>query len=201
MKKLTVKQVEQKLDQAAKRAGLASWQDIHTVMGVGARQVRRWRNKADSQPDDVSIIPMLPLIVVDSMCAGQCVLPVIKDISDQIPAKYLHKATDYQCPPVAFLKSLVGRKQLLGVSIKEISSSMGISDQRLGDSINKESLTFINYAVFMMLCGVRVEQLFYEHTETLKEKLTRIISDTDKLSDKAKLEAITEKIQKIIDEL
>ncbi|EGR1072035.1 hypothetical protein EFU51_16935 [Vibrio cholerae] len=203
MKKLTVKQVEQKLDQAAKRAGFATWKDIHTALGVGDRQVRRWRNKADSQPDDLSIIPMLPLLVIESMCQGKFVLPVIKDVSEKIPAKYLHKASDYQCPPAEFLKSLVGRKQLLGVPIKEISSKMGISDQRLGDAINKESLTFINYAVLMMLCGVNVERLFYAVDEalTLKEKLTRVIDEADKQSDKAELEAIKNGLQQIINDL
>nr|AKN38393.1 hypothetical protein [Vibrio splendidus]AKN40587.1 hypothetical protein [Enterovibrio norvegicus] len=203
MKKLTVKQVEQKLDQAAKQAGFATWKDIHHALGVGDRQVRRWRNKADTQPDDVSIIPTLPLIVIESMCQGKFVLPVIKDISEKIPAKYLHKASDYHCPPSEFLKSLVGRKQLLGVPIKEISSSMGISDQRLGDAINKESLTFINYAVLMMLCGVSVERLFYTTNEslTLKERLIQVLDEADKQSEKAELEAIKSGIKQIIENL
>jgi len=160
LESLTVSQVEQALIALAKKYQLDDFKQVHKLVGVSDRTLRRWRNKADSAPLEPSNIPYLGAVAVWSLLQGQSVLDVVRDVRESIPREYLTTAENYVCPPTDFLKSLVGKKQLLGLTIAELSSILHCSHVQLGKDIKFESLSYLTFCSLLMLCGFKPSEVF-----------------------------------------
>lgn len=158
--KPTVSEVEKVLNGIADKYALGDFKEVHKIIGVSDRTLRRWRAKADREPLNPSNIPTLASLAIFSIHQGFLLTQNYKSLTDQIPKKYLMTANNYICPPADFLKSLVGKNNILGMTIKELASLLHVSHVQLGADIKREKLSYLTFSAILMICGFSPCQVF-----------------------------------------
>lgn len=156
----TVGEVEYTLKAIASKYNLEDWKQVHEIIGVTDRTIRRWRSKADSEPNTLSKIPTTASLVIASLENGALITRNEQNLRKHIPLEYLMSAKEYVCPPTDFLKSLVGRKKILGMTIKELSEYLHCSHIQLGADIKREKVSYLTFSVILMLCGFKPFEVF-----------------------------------------
>lgn len=156
----TVLEVENVLFSIADKYGLEDFKAVHSIVGVSDRTLRRWRGKADSEPLNASNIPFLASVSLWSILNDEFVLDGGQNVRSQIPNKYITDADNYICPPVDFLKSLVGKNNLLGWTIRELSEYLKCSYVQLGADIKREKVSYLTFCTILMFCGFTPKEVF-----------------------------------------
>lgn len=172
----TVGEVESTLKAIAIKYNLEDFKQVHGVIGVTDRTLRRWRSKADSEPNTASKIPTIASLVIASLEGGVLITHNWQDLREHIPSQYLMSAKDYVCPPAEFLKSLVGKKNILAMTIKELSEHLHCSPIQLGADIKREKVSYLTFSTILMLCGFKPFEVF-KLPQTDLEKEGQILQD------------------------
>lgn len=172
----TVGEVESTLKAIASKYNLEDFKQVHEVIGVTDRTLRRWRSKADSEPNTPSKIPTIASLVIASLEEGVLITRNWQDLREHIPSQYLMSAKDYVCPPSEFLKSLVGKKNILAMTIKELSEHLHCSHIQLGADIKREKVSYLTFSTILMLCGFKPFEVF-KLPQTDLEKEGQILQD------------------------
>lgn len=162
MNKFTVKDVDELINSIAKKYKLDDPKDVKDIIGVTDRTLRRWKAKCEVEPDNQSTITYLPLVCLISINKGEFVLQheIQHNLKKQIPENYIFSAQDYVCPPFEFLKTLVGKKNLLGWTLKELAERLKCSHVQLGADIKKEKISYLTYNTILMFCGFTPDEVF-----------------------------------------
>jgi len=190
---VSVGEVQELLNQVARINGLEDWSETFPLFGVSDRTVRRWRNKADESPSDPAKIPPLAWLCAQSIASGESQFPLIRDIADSIPSQYINNAMSYQCPPGDFLKSMIGKTGLLGVTRSELAKPLRLNATKLGQSIQNEEISFLTWAAILLMSGVPVERVFY--VNDIKARLKKLLDDSRQYSLEVKREMREANIQ------
>lgn len=168
----TVSHVEQALLVLAERYEMDVSKELNKVFGVSERTLRRWKKHSDLAPQEPSAAPFAAVVAIWSLLEEEYVLGVIRDVRADIPKEYLASADHYQCPPSEFLKSLVGKKQKLGVTITELADRLKISHTQLGQDIKNEKVGYLTFCSLMMMCGFKPSEVF--QVETRREYIYNV---------------------------
>lgn len=161
---ITVGQVQNLMNQAAKKFNLVDYRELHRLFGVNERNFRKWRNRADDCPDAPSAIPGRPLAYLKTLASGKCEFEPIPGVDwSKIPEQYITNAENFECPPVSVLELIVGRKGdgLIGLTRKELGRRLGLNWKKFSDDLNSGSISFSTWAAILLLCGVPYTKVFY----------------------------------------
>ena len=129
---------------------------VHEIIGVSERALRRWRSGEDNS---LSKIPASASLALHSIIKGSLITNNYNDLKDKIPLD-LMSSSNYKCPPVYFLKALIGRNNILKMTIKEVARKIAYSPIQLGADIKKEKVTYITYCLLLMLAGYKPCEVF-----------------------------------------
>ena len=183
----TVNEVESILKLIAIKYQLEDFKQVHKILGVTDRTLRRWRSKSDIEPNNKSSIPTLASLAIYSINEGLLITRNWQELRDQIPVDYLMTAQSYVCPPSDFLKSLVGKNNILGVTIKELAKLLYCSHIQLGADIKREKLSYLTFSTILMLCGFKPFEVFNLRPDSVRNKIDPI---TNYLKDKCVINEI-----------
>ncbi|WP_422615216.1 hypothetical protein, partial [Grimontia marina] len=110
-----------------------------------------------------------------------------QNLRNKIPPQYLMNAKNYVCPPADFLKSLVGKKNVLGWTLKELATRLRCSPEQLGADIKREKVSFLTFSAILMYCGYKPHEVFgltpneKENRVLLSEVINQYINDKNAL--------------------
>lgn len=140
-------------DELISLAMMLTYCQLHNVIGVGDRNLRRAKQNARRFPQQSSPMGFLTYNLLLSLVYD---MPVIKKEQDcqSMIEPYITDYSNFRCPPKDVLKSLIGKHGALKLSRSQVAARMNISSDTLSGAIEKESLSFPMWCAIMLMAGV-----------------------------------------------
>lgn len=158
--KPTVSEVFALIVKAAERFELADWREVHKIIGVSERTLRRWKSNIETDPLSLSSIPFTAYALLHSAAHGESYIqPLAGNNWKTIPKKYFYAPQNYTCPPKEVLTQFVGLKSLTGQTREQIGQAIGIAPKKLAEQINLGSVSWITWSLLLLYVGAPVNMV------------------------------------------
>lgn len=143
---------------AAEALGIEQFSTLCLALGVSPKTQQRWYKGFNDNPSGVSSMKFINYVQLKAIIGEPVIEPVSQEVN--IPKKYIMTAKNYQCPPLDFLKSLIGINSDLKMSRVDIASALSINRKWFSQIVADEQLTFLVYSGMLLLAGVKPETMF-----------------------------------------
>jgi len=100
---------------------------------------------------------------------------VLQHDKTKVPASYIFSIENFVSPSKEILTGFVGKKSITGLHRTELAKLFGWSPAYLGREFNNGNISFLNWALLLLLCGVSVGQLIKIKPTGQKNKLNEAI--------------------------
>jgi hypothetical protein len=128
--------------------------------GINERTYRRWTSKKTVNRLEKSTMPYGFWCVLIALSENKYIFGHVKkrDLS-QVPDKYICSIESFVSPSKDILTLFVGKNSITGLQRTELAKLFGWNAGHLGREFNKGSISFLNWVLLMMFCGVNINQL------------------------------------------
>jgi hypothetical protein len=128
--------------------------------GLNERTYRRWTAKKVADRTEKSSISYGIWSVLIALSDQKVIFADVekRDLS-QVPEKYICTLKDFVSPPKEILTLFVGKKSITGLQRTELAKLFGWNSTYLGREFNNGNISFLNWVLLLMLCGVNIKQL------------------------------------------
>jgi hypothetical protein len=130
------------------------------ISGIDARTVRRWTLKRTEDRKQKSTIPYVVWCILIVLSENKFIFADIKkrDLS-KVPNQYICSFDEFVSPPKEVLTQFVGRQSITGLTRTELASIFGWHPTYLGKEFNRGKITFLNWVIILLFCGVNINIL------------------------------------------
>ena len=175
----TVKEVEAIMIKAASKLG-CEVKNLYTYFDGDARTFRRWKENADKNPDQTSIIKYSPfaLLVAIASCdvtlekgkrkasVGDIIFtadkkplkPVNEGLWQLIKDNYVYTADNFERPNEKIVKFFYGKDSVTGIFRQDLAAMLGYDKNHFGRLIVK--MNFGTWASLLLCMGVPLSCIF-----------------------------------------
>lgn len=138
--------------------------ELYQLLGMGERSVRRWKEKHERMPNELSTIPyaswcVLVALSCDNKCIFSKTLNKEKRIRERIPKKYICSAVKFKSPPIEILKQFIGKHSFTGMTRSELAGLFGWHLVSFSKMLREERITYTNWMLLLQLCGLDIKSL------------------------------------------
>lgn len=128
--------------------------------GVNERTVRRWKSAKTVNRLEKSAIPYGVWCLLVAISENKYIFGEIKkrDLS-QVPDCYICTIESFVSPPKEVLTLFVGKNSITGLQRTELASLFGWNSTYLGREFNKGNISFLNWVLILLFCGVNIKKL------------------------------------------
>jgi hypothetical protein len=130
------------------------------LLGLNERTYRRWTSKKTLDRLTKSPIPYGAWCVLVALSERKYIFSAVKkrDIS-QVPKNYICTFESFKSPPKEILILFVGKNSITGLQRTELARLFGWSSIHISNDFNKGKISFINWVLLLVFCGVNIKEL------------------------------------------
>jgi hypothetical protein len=130
------------------------------ILGLNVRTYRRWTLKRAANRLEKSPIPYGVWCVLIALSENKYIFGhVLQHDKTKVPASYIFSIENFVSPPKEILTLFVGKKSITGLQRTELAGLFGWNSTYLGREFNNGSISFLNWVLLLLFCGVSVGRL------------------------------------------
>ena len=128
--------------------------------GLNERTYRRWTSKKTVNRLEKSPVPYGVWCVLMALSGNKYIFSEVEkcDLS-QVPDKYICSIENFVSPPKEILTLFVGKKSITGLQRTELAKLFGWNPKYLGREFDKGNISFLNWCLILLYCGVPIKKL------------------------------------------